>query len=105
MPGPIQRGLTETIIGQHPTHHNQCRTSKPFRRHFLGNVIEGADCPILIRPRRAVHHGNRAIRAIVRQQFGDDLSQVVDPQVDRAWAGCARYRSCTARQRAEVDRH
>ncbi|MNO82138.1 hypothetical protein D3C76_734000 [compost metagenome] len=83
MPGSIQRRLAELLTAQHPTHQNQRRTPKPFGVNLGGNVLKRPYHPILIRPGRAVNHRNRAIGAVMGQEFLNDLRQVLDPQMNR----------------------
>ncbi|MCY1426114.1 hypothetical protein D9M71_419250 [compost metagenome] len=83
MPRAIQRRFAEVITAQHPSHQNQCRAPKPFGGNLFGNVLKRSCHPVLIWPARAVNHRNRAIGAVMRQQFLNDLRQVIDPQMNR----------------------
>ncbi len=84
MPTPRynEDSLKPSLASTQPTTINAVRRN-PLDDDFLGDIARVPVTLILIRPGCAMHHGDRAIRTIVWQQFGDDLLQMVDPQVNR----------------------
>ena len=86
----VQRGVGKVLGAQDSANQNQGRATKALGLHQGLDIRQGAADPILIRPTGAMDHSNRAVGAIVRQQFGDDLCQVHHAQVNghgRAMAG------------------
>ncbi len=51
--------------------------------HFGDDIRQGAHDLLLIGPARAIHHGNRTIRPVVRQQFIDDPGDVPHAEMNR----------------------
>ncbi|MNL51210.1 hypothetical protein D3C87_1742890 [compost metagenome] len=71
------------IAAQHPTYQNQRRPAKSLGFNLLGNIRQRPHHPILIRPGRPVNHRDRTVRTVMRQQFDQDLLQMIDSQMDR----------------------
>lgn len=83
MLGAVQRRVGEAFGGQHLADQDQ-RGAAEIPGGDLGqDVAEGAANLFLVGPTGPVDHRDRAVGAVVRQQFLDDLRQVGDAQVDR----------------------
>ncbi|MNP47827.1 hypothetical protein D3C76_1419060 [compost metagenome] len=89
MAGAVQRRLGKAVTGQYPADQDQCGTAKTLGLYLLDNTIKGIEHPVLVRPGSAMDHRNRAIPAVMRAQFFDDLLQMLDPQVNRQGAAMA----------------
>ncbi len=82
MLGVVQRRVGELFGVQHAADEDQRGAAKALSAHLFFDGGQGAADPILIRPAGAMDHGNRAVRAVMRQQLSNDLAQVHHAQVD-----------------------